>query len=576
MNYDRTTCDANVAEFVIESYVAGSLSESDTETFEEHLLVCDRCQRALVLAVSVWKAFAEIPEADREIGTRITGRPTSTWWTSAWTRHRLATAATVLFSLVAGWWIWASLAGTSSDPQRLAVMPFINLTADSANDYVLAGLNEDIRNEAKQVGALTVMGWQTAQAIAESDDRISDVAREIDVDLFLEASVAQMGDSLRLSIELLDGADERAVWSGDYHVPIHSASTLSLLPKTILLNLAEQGVIQLTAAERRRLAIVGDVSPEAKRLYGEGLYLLRLGDPAVVERGVGLLEQAIDLDASFARAQSLLATGYITAIYTIGLDPRDGYPAAKRAARDAIDFDPELAEAHSALGWTLFTYDLDWEAALPAVERGFELDPENELAGFYYSFVLALMGRDDEAVRVAEYAVGVDPLNVPLVTNVGTIHLLAGRYDEAIAQYNRAQRMQPDFFFAAQWLPLAYSELGLHDEAQAAAQSAVEMNPGMRALLAYVLARAGQTGEATRLAGDLWDEVERGDYLSPAGLAAVYGALGGYDRAFELLDKAVEIRDGSLITILTSPEFDSLRSDERFDDLLVRLNLSRQ
>ena len=573
MNDHRRMCDSDVAEFVIEGYVSGSLSESETAAFEEHLLVCDRCQHEVVLAVAVREAIAAV---EIETDSKVAGPPTPTWRTSAWTRHRFATAATVLLSLVAGWWIWSSLAGTSSDPHRLAVMPFINLTADSANDYMLAGLYYDIREELKRVGDVTVMGQQTAKSIAGREDPLSDIATEIGVDLFFEASVAQIGDSLRLNMELLDGATEQPVWSGDYRVPVRSASTLLLLPKSILLSLAKQGIVKLTAAERRHLAIVSDVSPEAKRLYDEGLFLLRLGDPAGIGRGVGLLEQAIDLDANFARARSLLATGYITAIYGIGLDPRDGYPAAKRAARDAIELDPALAEAHSALGWSLFTYDLDWDAALPALERGFELDPENELAGFFYSFVLALVGRADEALRVAEYAVGVDPLNVPLVTNVGTIHLLAGRYDEAIAQYDRAQRMQPDFFFAAQWLPLAYSELGLHDEALAAARRAVEMNPELRALLAYVLARAGQTGQATRLAGELWDEVERGDNLSPAGLAAVYGALGELDRAFELLDEAVEIRDGSLITILTSPEFDSLRSDERFGDLLVRLNFSRQ
>jgi tetratricopeptide (TPR) repeat protein/TolB-like protein len=561
---------------VIQRYIAGRLPEDDLTAFEEHLVLCSDCQGEVALAVAVRDALAEMASRGESshgsAGRLVPGdRPRRS-------RHGLAAAAALFFTIAAGWWLRAALYDTGDDlpVRKIAVLPFEVASSDLETNVLAFGLRNDLQADMRRLRSLELIGDSTASAMrgVRLSELVEQAGVAIEADLLLGGTAVVSRDSLRFNLELRASDGDSPLWGGEYRIPARSFVSLALLPKLILTDLVERGLIHASAAERRHLEVSAGVSEEVVRTYYEGLYLLRLGDESGIGRGVELLEEVVSLDPEFARAHSLLSTAYVSAVYNGGLSAEEGFTRAIEEAREAISLDDQLAEAYGSLGWSLAAFEWDWPSALDNLSRGYEVDPENELAALYYSFVLALTGHESEAIRIAEKAAGLDPLNLPVLNHLGTVHLLARHYGVAIEHFQKVLELKPDFFFTLQWLPLAYSSAGKHDQAVTEARQAAEMSPWLRGYLALVLARAGGTAEAEAIATQLSEEAARGTFPFASNLAAVYGALGDIDRAFELLEAAVENRsDPALITLRASPEFDELRADARFEKVLAQVGL---
>lgn len=556
-------CDHIAAEFVVERYVSGTLPESDVEAFEAHMLTCESCQTKVELGVGIREGLRDLPPeaAGRGPSSLIERGP----------RPRLAVAATILLAaLGAGWWLVAG-SGGRHDTRRVMLMPVQKLADDGANVGALDALYARIVGELVEVGSVRPLAAPSPQYIERRAGLLPELAREAGADFVLEAAISRAGDSLSLNLQLREANNWRIAWSGAFAAPADSTEALYGRADEIGEALMEQSGIEVSREERGELVRNRDLDPRARRLFDEGLFLLRYGDPSGVPRALEALQQAVRIEPEFAEAHSVLATGYITAMYTIALPTSEGYPSAIEAARTAIAIDETVGDAHSALGWSLFMYEWEWDAALRELERGYTLEPDDELAAFFYSFVLSMMGRHEAAIRVAEAAAAADPFSLPLANHVGTVHSYARNYERAIAGYERALELQPGWHFAYQRLPLAYSELGRHERAIEVARAAVAQDPVYRVHLGMALAQAGRSEEARPIAETLYAEVERGEYPFVTILAGLYGMLGETDRAFELLERAAAERDPSLQTIHESSEYDSLRSDPRFRGLQERL-----
>lgn len=465
---------------------------------------------------------------------------------------------------------WSS--SVDEAPLKLAMLPFTNRSTEVTDNYHLQALHYELMKAARGLEGLHVISEHSAQMIVERGQVLSEAALQNDLDLYLDAWTSRTADSLQLNIQLLEGPTERQLWRDEYTVSVDSVLTLSGLSGSIIEAIADEGIITLTHEERLGLQ-QEEIHPQARRLFAEAFYWGRDMDPEKMRRAISQLREAVSIDSDYAQAYSFMSTAYISAPYAFHMQTTVAADSVRWAAGRALELDPDLGEPYAALGWTSLVFDWQPDSALADLARGYERDSEAETVVHHYAFSLALMGRFEQALRIVSSATERDPLNHILVNLEGKVHLMAGDYDRAIADIKRSLELMPGFSFALDVLPVAYSLAGRHEEAIATAREAGE-STDMRTLLAFVLARAGDTEEAATIAAELYTEAEEGELRSPAWLAGVYGELGNPDRAFELLDKAVEIRDGELIAVYTWPLWNSLRSDARFDQIVERVGFA--
>ncbi len=257
------------------------------------------------------------------------------------------------------------------------------------------------------------------------------------------------------------------------------------------------------------------------------------------------------------------------------LPPREAAPKAKEAASKALAFDETLAEAHAALAHVKTSYDWDWTGAEREFKRAIELNPNYATAHSWYSGYLDATGRLDEAAAEAKRAQEADPLSPIIGSLAGRSFYLARRYDRAIEQLRRTLEMDPNFSRAHWYLAMAYEQVGRHEEAIAESQKAVSLSGGDPAVLGQLghgYAVSGKRAEAQKALAELKD-LSRRRYVAPFNIAIIYVGLGDKAQALEWLEKAYGDRSFQLTWIKVWPQFDSLRGEPRFQDLLRRMGL---
>jgi serine/threonine protein kinase/Tol biopolymer transport system component/Tfp pilus assembly protein PilF len=317
---------------------------------------------------------------------------------------------------------------------------------------------------------------------------------------------------------------------------------------------------------------------EAYHAYLKGRFCWNKRNDEDVRTAIEYFKKAIDADPAFALAYVGLADSYLViggfGIATIA--PKDAYPKAREALERALEIDDTLAEAHASLGYCLANYDWNWIAAKREFNRALELKPDYPVAHHWYAFIfLAAFGRLDEAIAEMQSSLSLDPLSLPVGSNIGLVLYLARRNEEALAHFKRNLELDRSFVYTHWQIGLAYEECGRYDEAIATFRKAMELSRTStlpRALLARTYALSGKRNEALTLLDEL-NELSTQHYVSSYRIAAVYAALGDKDRAFKWLDHAYEARDGWLIWLAVDPVVDRLRSDERFTELLRRIGL---
>ncbi len=290
------------------------------------------------------------------------------------------------------------------------------------------------------------------------------------------------------------------------------------------------------------------------------------------------MEQAIEKDPTYALAYAGLADSYVLLSDYGALPSKEGFPKAKAAALKALQIDNTLAEAYPSLGWVRYFYDWDFPGAETDFKRAIELNSNYATAHHWYGWYLAVMGRFDEGFAELKKAQELDPLSLVISTNLGKVLSFAHRYDEAIQQYRRTLEMDPNFFKAHVDLGIAYEQKGMHAEAVAEWLKA-------RTLSGESEARVAKLKEAYRESGmrgywqqelDLAKEQLTHGYVPPKYVAGIYVHLGNKNAALEWLERGFKEQDGSLVYLKAAPEFDPLRSDPRFQDLLRRMNFPPQ
>ena len=395
------------------------------------------------------------------------------------------------------------------------------------------------------------------------------IARELNVDAILEGTVVQSGGRVRITTQLIRAHDERHLWSEKYE---RDLTDILALQSEVARAVARQIQIKLTPREQTSLTRTHPVKPDAYIAFLKGNFFLYKGISDVL-KSIDFFTQAVKLDSSYADAHAGLGEALCYA-GIFGFRPSaETHPAARVAALKALELDESNASAHNVLADVKKGYDWDLAGAVTEYQRALQLNPSHLLTRLWYAECLSRMGRYEEAFAESGRALTLDPVSPKSISNRAMLFFRARRYDEAIRASQQALELDPQFINAFWWQGLSYAGNRDFSKAIASLTKAVSMNDGplFRALLGHVYGRAGERAKALGILKEL-TTMSTQRYVSPMDFAVIFAGLGDVDSTFQWLENAYETR-ATRVHELPWIYFDSVRSDPRYSDLMMRVGL---
>jgi TolB-like protein/DNA-binding winged helix-turn-helix (wHTH) protein/Tfp pilus assembly protein PilF len=495
----------------------------------------------------------------------------------SWITALALVAALLLAVFLARGWIWPAT-GPAQSRVMLAVLPFQNLSGDSQQEYFSNGLTEEMITQLGDLepSRLGVIARTSAMQYRDTKKSAREVGRELGVDYILEGSVRREGDRVRITAQLIQVKDQTHLWARDYD---RNLREILALQSDVAGAIAREIKLKLTPEERSRLASVPALDPEAYELYLKGRYFWNKRSEDGFVKAIQYFGQAIARDPKYPQAYAGLADAYalLGSLSNAQMPRSTAMPKAKAAAQQALQLNDSLAEAHTSLAFVEMQHEWDWPGSEKEFRRAIELNPNYATAHQWYAVWLMAQGKSAAALEEERRAQEADPLSLIIKTDTAQLLACSGRYDEAAQQAQRALEMDPGFFLAHFYLAEAYTAKQQYQAAILEFQKALDISKGdpwVSSGIARAYALAGQKRKSEAILRDLLNVAKNREELAIQ-LARIYAAQGENDQAFAWLEKAYQHREGGLILLDVVRDFQSLRGDPRFDDLLQRIGLPR-
>lgn len=469
-----------------------------------------------------------------------------------------------VYRMVMPWEKETELAPAQLDRNRIAVLPFVNMSPEPNDEYFADGVTEELISAMSKIEGLEVISRTSVMHYKKNPRTIKEVSRELQVGSVLEGSVRKAGNNLRITVQLIDSSKDRHLWSETYDRRLEDVfATQSEIAQKV----ADALKVKLLATERTRMEREPTRSIEAFIACAKGVQTIRNGwTEEDTKRAVALFEHATELDRAYAAPYAWLATCYLTPIVTatIGsiLPASEATPLAERAIRRAIELDPDLAEAHLASG-QLWKVRLNWTKAEEEIRMAIRLNPSVPGGHPTHAWTLASMGRYNEALVAANTALKLDPLSPDTYEALGLAYYCLRNYDEAIRSVQKMGEWGADPMLISSRLGWFYLEKEQYDKALEEWVKA-----GLKSDLAVLYAKTGRISEARKI----MDEVKKSGHVG-WGRIEIHLALGEKEEAVRLLEHAYKSSDAFTFTLLYHHLWDEVRSDPRVVALTEKAGL---
>src|SRR5213596_3441668 len=453
--------------------------------------------------------------------------------------------------------------------KSVAVLPFVNMSADKHDEYLSDGMTEELINALARVPGLRVPGRTSCFAFKNKTepDIFQKVGDQLHVDTVLEGSVRKAGDKLRITAQLINVADGYHLWSEDYDGDVRDIFTFQ---SNVAQRVVEALQIKLGVEEKRALAKKPTENPEAHRLYLLGRYEFGKYSEAGWTSSIRYYEQALKLDPNYALAYCGLADTYAY-MGGVMMPSKEAVAKEKEFAQKALELDPELPEAHLSLACA-FGGAFDWRNAQIEFDRAIELNPNLAWAYEIYAWFLGGVGRLDEAIAKDTKAIELDPLNSFFQAALAYYLYHARRYDDAIVQIKKTLELDPASTLARHLLGCCLLWKG--DTAGAIAEfqrsKIVVTGAWYQGLVGYAYAISGDRPKAKQMLREL-EEMAKRQYVNSSAFAAIYLGLGEKGKALDWLDKAYENQESACWLLKVDPIYDSVRNEPRFQALVQKV-----
>jgi serine/threonine protein kinase/TolB-like protein len=463
---------------------------------------------------------------------------------------------------------------TGARNNRIAVLPIVNISETSEEDYFADGMTEELISQLAKISGLSVIARTSVLKYKNAGMNIEEIGSELDVATILEGSVRMSSNKTRITMQLIDVNTQEHLWAQEYDRELKDIFSIQ---SDIALRIANEMKVQLLTTEKQQIEKTGTENAEAYRLYLLGKQQLNQRTGESIQKGLSYFQNAIELDPTFALAHVGVADCY-TLIGGAGYGsfPRErAVDLAKDAINTALKIDETLAEAYNSLAYLKFRVEWDWEKAESNFKRAIELKPGYASAYEKYALYLAVLGRYDEALPLMYRASELDPLSASVSTGIGRIYHFSHQFDKAIAQYNKTLEMNPDYVEAVFALGLSYSHSKRYDQGISELKNALELSNGRLIILgslATAYAKNGMREEALKIKYNLIQQ-QKEKHISPFYFALIDAPLGNIDAAIDSLYKAYDEHFGILVYLKASPFFENLRSEPRFKELVKMIGL---
>jgi serine/threonine protein kinase/Flp pilus assembly protein TadD len=454
----------------------------------------------------------------------------------------------------------------------LAILPLENASGDPEAEYLSDGIAETLINTLAQLRKIRVVPRSLSFRHRGPGVDPLTAGGELGVRAVLAGRMVQRGEDLIVSVELVDVERQAQLWGGRYN---RKMADLLSLQEELTTEISEKLRLQLTGDEKKKLRKRPTQNNEAYRLLLQAQHHTGKMSPDGFRNGIALLQQAVDVDPTYATAYAHLSSAYFSLTYFGYAPAAEVYPRSSAAARKALELDETLAEAHVSLSLGLIMQGWDFPAAEREIRRSRELNPDLSRVQNVLSLWSLVRGRFEEAIAAGKRAVELEPLFAPRIFTLGVIYYCASRFDSAVEQFQKTLEIDPGNAYAHVVMADAYIYAGKTEQAIEECERALALGqtvPMVRLNAAATYAKAGKIEASRKIldeAEKAWKPGSPGSHL----IASVHARLGQKDEAFTWLEKAFQEHATFLVNLKIHPLFDRLRDDPRFDAMVKRIGI---
>ncbi|HZI54043.1 MAG TPA: adenylate/guanylate cyclase domain-containing protein [Chitinophagaceae bacterium] len=466
------------------------------------------------------------------------------------------------------------LRGKTKHPlNRLAVLPFVNMSADPENEYFSDGITEELLNALTRVEGLQVTSRTSVFAFKGKNTDIRDIAIQLNVDKVLEGSVRKSGNRVRITAQLINAADGYHIWSENYDRNLTDIFEVQDEISGIIANKLRENLA--TKSHDEHLIKAPTQSITAYTYYLKGLYFSNKLTPGDWRKAIECFEQAIAVEPTYAQAYAIAAGAYSRLGSSGQMLPERAFETVHRYADKALNLDDTVAGGHIAKASAYLLYDWEWQKAFKALQKALELNPGIIDTYVLLSFYYVMAGKKTEAVELLEKAEELDPLSPVIIQSLGNMYIIAERYDDAIRQADKLLEMDPQMRTGIEMKGWAE---GMKGDWNAALEYFEEVHrltkhplKGLMGL-GFAYTQLGQTNNAMDVIRKMEQrQRDEPDSVIAADLAAVWFGLNDVDKTFYYLNQCIDKRMGPVIYFLEYPPYKKIKSDPRYEELKTRL-----
>jgi len=488
--------------------------------------------------------------------------------------RRLYIATALVITVLAFFYFFFPSKTNSGLNKSVAVIPFKSFSENVEDQYFSDGITEDVITQLSKIADIKVISHTSMMRYKNTDKKIPEIGKELNVGAVLEGSLRRSGDQVRIVAQLINASTDEHLWAETYDEALpHILEIQSKVAQQI----ASALQARLSSQDKERIGRKASVNIDAYDAYLKGRYYLNKRTPDDLKKAIEYFQTSMDKDPNSALAYTGMSDAY-TLIGNFDLRlPHDVYPKAKAAATKALEIDNHLGEAYISLAFASMHYDWDWAATEREFKQGIELNPNSAAAHSWYALYLTLMGRTEDADRYRKRAQELDPLSLVVACDGALEFYFERKYDIVIQRCQQILDDNPLFVAASIPLGGAYLHKLMYQQAIDALSRASMFSKGHPITVAatgYAYALCGRKEDANQMV-DLLKERAQEEYVPPYWIAVVYAGLREDDQAFQWLEKAYNDRDGSMVFLKVDPVWDNLRTSQQFKSLLKRMKLDQ-